>query len=253
VAGFDLDGVFDEDDYQYFYFNDPESNDASSDTEARQVAGLLGLQPGMRVLDGGCGHGRITERLAQLGCLMVGIDRAPHFIRVAKRNARARGVEVDYRVGDLRELSLVAEFDAAFNWFTGFGYFDDATDRDILRRYHAALRPGGRFLLELQNRDRLVRFFNPSSGYAREVGEDMMLDSNTFDPISGRAKTSRFIVRRGRVRRTEYSVRVFAFTEIRDWLLDAGFRDVEAFDRDGSAFTIESRRMAVIAAAGGGR
>jgi SAM-dependent methyltransferase len=180
---------------------------------------------------------------------MVGIDRAAHFIGVAERNALARGVEVDYRVGDLRELRLTGEFDAAFNWFTGFGYFDDATDRDILRRYHAALKPGGRLLLELQNRDRLLRYFNPTSGHAHEVGSDMMLDRSTFDPISGRTTTARFILRAGRVRRTEYSVRVFAFTEIRDWLLDAGFGHVEAFDRDGTAFTIESRRMAVIASA----
>ena len=66
-AGFDLDGVFDED-YRYFYYGDERSSDASSDTEASQVASLLGLQPGMRVLDAPCGHGRITERLARLGC-----------------------------------------------------------------------------------------------------------------------------------------------------------------------------------------
>src|SRR2546428_7816 len=88
VAGFDLDGVFDDDDYLYFYFNDEERDDASSETEASQVAGLLGLQPDMRVLDAGCGHGRITERLAQRGCRMVGIDRAPHFISLARRNAQ---------------------------------------------------------------------------------------------------------------------------------------------------------------------
>jgi SAM-dependent methyltransferase len=249
VAGFDLEGVFDDDDYRYFYFNDEKASDASSDTEASQVASLLGLRPGIRVLDAPCGHGRITERLAQRGCRMVGVDRAAHFIEVAERNAQTRGVEVDYRVGDLRELSLTAEFDAAFNWSTGFGYFDDATDRDILNRYRAALRPGGRLLLEIQNRDRLLRFFNPSSGHAHEVGADLMLDSNTFDPISGRTTTTRVILRGARMRRTRYSVRVFAFTEIRDWLRDAGFRDVEVFDRDGSAFTIESRRMAVIAKA----
>src|SRR5438105_7783542 len=161
VGEFDLDGVFDEDDYLYFYFNDAESSDAQSDLEASQVASLLELEPGMRVLDAGCGHGRIAQRLAARGCRVVGIDRAHHFIQLAERSALARGVEVDYRVGDLRELNLASEFDAVLNWFTGFGYFDDATDRDLLRRYRASLRPGGRLLLELQNRDRVLRFFNP--------------------------------------------------------------------------------------------
>lgn len=247
MGEFDLEGVFDEDDYLHFYFQDGKSSDAQSDVEAGQVASLLGLHPGTRVLDAPCGHGRIAQRLAERGCEVVGIDRAAHFIRLAERNAQSLGVEVDYRVGDLRELALAPDFDAAFNWFTGFGYFNDATDRDILRRYHAALKPGGQLLLDLQNRDRLLRFFNPDSGHSRDVGEDLMLDRHTFDPISGRITTERFIWRAARIRRPKFSVRVFAFTEIRDWLLEAGFRNVRAVDREGAPFTIESRRMVVIA------
>ena len=249
VVGFDLDGIFDEDDYRYFYFSDRRSSDANADVEARQVAGLLGLRAGQCVLDAPCGHGRIAERLARSGYRVVGIDRAPHFIRLAEEKARAAGVKVDYRVGDLRDLSLSEEFDAAFNWFTSFGYFDDATDRDVLRRLHAALKPGGRFLIELQNRDRLLRLFDPTSSHAHEVGPDVMLDRSTFDPVSGRVTTTRYVFRGGRLRRTQLSVRLFAFTEIRDWLLDAGFRDVRASDRDGAPFTLESPRMAVTATA----
>jgi SAM-dependent methyltransferase len=247
MGEFDLEGVFDEDDYLHFYFHDRKSSDAQSDVEADQVASLLGLDPGTRVLDAPCGHGRIAQRLAERGCEVVGIDQAAHFIRLAEHNAQALGVEVDYRVGDLRQLALAPDFDAAFNWFTGFGYFNDATDCDILRRYHAALKPGGRLLLDLQNRDRVLRLFNPDSGYAQDVGEDLMLDRNTFDPISGRISTDRFIWRGGRVRRTKFSVRVFAFTEIREWLIEAGFRNVQVLDREGAPFTIESRRMVVIA------
>lgn len=249
MSGFDLDGVFDDDDYRYFYFSDQQNSDAAADLEAGQITALLNLRPRQRVLDAPCGHGRITQRLAQRGCRMVGIDRAPHFVRVARENARALGLEIEYRVGDLRELSLSGEFDAVVNWFTSFGYFDDATDRNILRRFHLALKPGGTLLLELQNRDRLLRSFNPTSGHGHEVGSDIMLDRSTFDPVSGRVATTRYISRGGRLRRTEMSVRIFSFTELREWLLDAGFRQVEAFGRDGSPFTLESARMAVRAVA----
>ncbi len=57
------------------------------------------------------------------------------------------------------------------------------------------------------------------------------------------------MVRAGWVRRTRFSVRLFAYTEIRDWLLDAGFSEVAGLDRDGGPLTIESRRMVVIATA----
>jgi hypothetical protein len=91
--------------------------------------------------------------------------------------------------------------------------------------------------------------FNPTSGHAVKVGDDVMLDSSTFDPLSSRINTGRYIWRNGRMRRTHFSIRVFGFTEIWDWLLNAGFKEVTGFDRDGGPLTIESRRMAVIATA----
>ena len=101
ASRFDLDGVFDDEDYLYFYFHDEAAADVQSDAEAEQVAGLLELQSGMRVLDCPCGHGRIAERLAERGCEVVGIDRAPRFIELARRNAASRDVDVDYRVMDV--------------------------------------------------------------------------------------------------------------------------------------------------------
>ncbi len=51
----------------------------------------------------------------------------------------------------MRELPHDAEFDVTVNWFTAFGYFDDADDKKIIDEVFRALRPGGRFLLDLNN------------------------------------------------------------------------------------------------------
>lgn len=59
----------------------------------------------------------------------------------------------------MRELSFDAEFDAVYNYFTSWGYYDDETNFDILKRVHHALKPGGRFLLEFIARDALMRRF----------------------------------------------------------------------------------------------
>ena len=54
-------------------------------------------------------------------------------------------------------------------------------------------------------------------------------------------------MRDGRVHQAEYHVRMFGFTELRDWLLDAGFSSVDGRAGDGGPLTAESRRMIVIA------
>jgi hypothetical protein len=108
-----------------------------------------------------------------------------------------------------------------------------------------ALRPGGRFLVEMNHLHGLLLHWLPST--VTEVGGALQIDERTFDPLTGRSHARRTIVRDGRVRRAEFHVRMFGYTELRDWLLDAGFRSVEGRAGDGGPLTGTSRRMIVIA------
>ena len=73
-----------------------------------------------------------------------------------------------------------------------------------------------------------------------------MIDRSQFDPVSGRARTERVIVREGTTRRVSFSVRAFVAVELRAWLLDAGFSSVDVYDRQGDPLTVQSRRMVTI-------
>jgi SAM-dependent methyltransferase len=253
---FDAAGVFD-DDYLYFFADRLEER---GDAEAGLIWRLLELQPGMRVLDLACGHGRIANRLAARGCHVTGLDAEPAFLRRARRDAGARGVTVEYVHGDMRELggmdtpaeaseageaSWAGRFDRAVSWFTSFGYFDDAGNRAVLAGVAQALAPGGMFLLELNNHTRLVRDFLPS--VVVERGADMIVDRNRLDPLTGRSLVTRTILRDGRRRQARFFVRLFPFPELRDWLLAAGFSSVSGYGDAGAPLTAESNRMVVIA------
>lgn len=74
-----------------------------------------------------------------------------------------------------------------------------------------------------------------------------MIDEREWDPITGRSNTWRTIIRDGHARKTFFFTRMFSFTELRDWLLQAGFRAVDAFAGDGSPLTRLSRRMILVA------
>jgi SAM-dependent methyltransferase len=240
-SAFDVDGVFD-DDYLHFF---AEPLEERADAETELIWRLLDLEPGMEVLDLACGHGRIANRLAERGCRVTGLDAVPVFLERARQDAAARGVPVAYVEGDMRSLPWERRFDRVINWFTAFGYFDDEDNHRVLGEVARVLTPGGRFAVELNNRDWIVRNFQPASVIERDG--DLVIDQRTLDPVTGRAVTERTVVRQGRVRRIPFFVRMFTYTELRDWLLAAGFRAVTGHGDEGGPLTPDSRRMIAVA------
>jgi SAM-dependent methyltransferase len=238
---FDADALFGED-YLYFY---TEMLATRTDAEADLIWRLLELEPGMEVLDLACGHGRIANVLAGRGCVVTGLDSAPLFLDQARRDAAALGVTVSYEAGDMRALPWTDRFDRVVNWFTAYGYFDDAGNRQVLSQVIRALKPDGRFAVQINNRDWILRNFQPA-GVAERDG-NLLIDRRRFDLETSRMVTRRTVVRDGAVRHAPYFVRMFTFTELRDWLLAAGFADVRGYGADGDALTIESSQMITVA------
>jgi SAM-dependent methyltransferase len=240
---FDTEGLFDDD---YLYFYEDLLPDALSDAQTELIWRLLGLQAGMRILDLACGHGRIANRLAARGCQVTGFDATPLFLDHARRDAADRGVTVEYVEGDMRALPWERHFDRVVSWFTAFGYFDDAGNRQVLAQIAQVLKPGGRVVFDLMNRDRLVREFQPDRVSAEREG-DLIIDRTRLDPLTSRALTERIVMRGGRIRRIPFFVRLFTFTELRDWLLAAGFTSVDGYGEDATPLASSSRRLIVTA------
>ena len=229
----------------YLHFYESFLTDELSETQTERIWRLLGLEPGVEVLDVPCGHGRIANRLAARGARVTGLDADALFLDRARADAAAGGVEVEYVEGDMRTLPWEERFDLVLNWFTSFGYFDDDGNRAWVREARKALRPGGRLVLDLWNRDAMSGVWLPVTMNERDG--DLLIDRHHFDVLTGRAETDRVLVRDGRVRTVRFSVRCFTFTELRDWLLDAGFTGVAGSGPEGEPLTLQVRRMMVVA------
>jgi SAM-dependent methyltransferase len=241
IVRFDFEETFGED---YLYFYATRLTDEQNEHDTEDVVRFLDLQPGDAVLDAPCGHGRISNRLAERGIHVVGIDASELFLDVA----RAANTTVDYRAGDLRDLPVEGPFDAATSWFTSFGYFDDESNRRVLSEYRRVLRPEGRLLIEMHNRDELVRRFTPAPfSHTLQIGDDLRIDTSEFDSVEGRMETDRLVIRDGRARRSHQSVRVPTITELRGWLSDAGFSSAQFTARDGRTPSIHRPRLVVVA------
>jgi SAM-dependent methyltransferase len=140
------------------------------------LVGALELDAGMRVLDLGCGPGRHSLELARRGMHCVGIDHAASFIELARSSAAAEGLEVQFEVGDVRELSGYDGFDAVVCLCQGgFGLLGGTESKELLEGFARALRPGGRLALSAFHAYFAVRHleagdaFDPATGVNHEV------------------------------------------------------------------------------------
>jgi SAM-dependent methyltransferase len=105
----------------------------------------LDPQAGQRLLDLACGTGAVAERAAATGAEVVGIDIAPGLIEQAKERAEARGLEIDYRVGDAEALDLD---DGSFELVaSSFGVMFAPDHEAVARELARVTGPGGRIAL----------------------------------------------------------------------------------------------------------
>lgn len=208
---------------------------------------LLGLRPGMTVLDLACGHGDLANRLAVRGCLVTGLDSSAVFLDRARADAAAAGISAEYVAGDMRQIPWTGRFDRVVSWSTAFGYFDDTANRAVLGGIAGALRPGGRLAMDLDNLTSFLASYRPSRVVAARDDGDMLVDRYHLDAVTGRFEAERTVIRAGRTRRVNFVKRLFGFPELRDWLLGAGFTAVTGYGEDGQPLTADHRRMVIVA------
>jgi SAM-dependent methyltransferase len=151
--------------------------------EARLVDAML--PRGSRVLDAGCGPGRVGAHLHEVGHQVVGVDADPVLIAAAEEDHPGPR----WLVGDLAELDLPAQgiaepFDAIVCAGNVMAFLAVSTRREVLRRMRAHVAPSGRAAIG----------FGAGRGYefddfltdARAVGwaEDLLLSTWDLRPFS---------------------------------------------------------------------
>ena len=138
--------------YYHKLYKHRDKSEAS--TFIANITKQLNLPQQAKVLDLACGKGRFSIELAKQGYDVTGLDLAEESIAIAKQHETEN---LCFRQGDMREPIANNEFNAVFNLFTSFGYFDDkAEDEKVFKAVYQQLKPNGYFVFDFINTQQAI-------------------------------------------------------------------------------------------------
>ncbi|MDR0377192.1 MAG: class I SAM-dependent methyltransferase [Spirochaetaceae bacterium] len=196
---------------------------------SRRSGPSAGSSP-LRVLDLCCGFGRITLELARRGFSPVGVDVTKAYLETARDDAASENLDIEFVQSDIRAFKRPSAFDLAVNLYISFGYFANPED-DRLAAQNAwdSLKEGGVFIIETLGKETAVRDFVEAEWFER-AGFMVLTHYAPLDSWS--LLENRWILidqKDGRRIEKTFVQRLYAASELRRLLFDAGFSTVELY------------------------
>jgi trans-aconitate methyltransferase len=149
------------------------------------VAALLDIQSGQRVLDLGCGTGRHASLLAEAGAVVTGLDADAGMLEMARREHPAIAfVQADATAFSLDDLGADVPFDACFSnaalhWMT--------PQAAVLANVRAVLRPGARFAAEMGGAQNIAALDESLRLALADLALDISVPRNYFPTVGEQA------------------------------------------------------------------
>ncbi len=239
--------AFFDDDYLRIYR--PQFQPQQTAAEVAFIIDAIARERGAAVLDLACGFGRHAIGMAHAGYRVTGLDFNPRYLAIAATDAAAAGVSVTWVEGDMRALGATAAYDAVYSYFTSFGYFEDDDNERVLAEVARALRPGGRFLLEMANRDHLLTHPQQRTWAQREDGA-LLMEETDLDLVTSRVVTRQLLLdpAGGTQVTKQYTLRTYTCAELTALMKRHGLHVVQVNGgADGTPYGPASRRLAMVA------
>jgi SAM-dependent methyltransferase len=141
-------------DTNYYHLLYKNRNDDEARLLIEHLVSHLDLAPNSKALDLACGKGRHSITLNELGFDVLGVDLSSNSIQEAKQ---FENETLHFDVRDMRDAFTKNSFDAVFNLFTSFGYFDNKSDNEkVIVAMHEMLKDDGILVIDFMNSRRVI-------------------------------------------------------------------------------------------------
>jgi SAM-dependent methyltransferase len=236
-------------DEEYLKIYGPQLTEERTRQETEFISGALDLPGGAAVLDLACGQGRHAIGMARLGYRMTGVDFNARYLESASAEAQAAGVDVHWMVGDMRAFQMQDAFDGAYSFFTSFGYFSDGENERVIANIVRSLRPSGRFLLDMANRDWILTHPQQRTWTQQKDGGLLMEEASLQLSTSRVVSRLLLIEPQGGAQVTkEFNLRLYTCAELTAIFARHGLNVTQVWGgADRSLYTTESRRLVLLA------
>ena len=221
---------------------------AEAPTVAQYVKDIAGLGEGDKILDAGCGLGRISVELAALGLDVTGVDIIQSELDAARESAEAEGVPLTLINHDLRSFQAREQFDCAINLYTSFGYCATIEeDIKILKNIADSVKTGGTFIMECTSRETAIMYFTACEEFER-AGYKVVTHFEVVGAWEGlRSQWTLYPLDSKQAIDHTFIQRLYPATFLRDKLIDFGYSKVNIYgDFDKSPYNEHARTMLII-------
>lgn len=215
-----------------------------------EVAFILretGLKSPARVADVACGEGRHSLILAERGFEVMGIDQNTEFIATAQQKALPYQSKARFVVHDMRE-AIGGPYQMVLSLYHSFGFFSDEDNRRVIHEWGQRLDPGGYFVLDIWNRERILR--NSEQERTWQANSDLKVrEEFSFNPLTNRTKIHyTYTYTEQPPYEYEANHRLYRLDEIRE-LMQGEKLEIYLItgSMTGEPFTNEARRLVVFA------
>src|ERR1700740_113307 len=205
-------------------------NDRNTAAEVDLLIRSVGLERNDRILDLCCGQGRHSLELAWRGFPHVtGLDRSRYLIRLSRKRAQQRNLQVSFHEGDARRFRLGdTEFHCVCLLGNSCGYFErPEDDLAVLEAVKRALTSGGALVMDLMDGEWMRRHFDPRSWEWIDQNHFVCRERDLAE--DGDRLISREVVvhaERGVIADQFYAERLYSKQRLEALLTGAGFTNV---------------------------
>ncbi len=214
----------------------------------------FGVDESTEIADFGCGPGLYTERLAERGAIVTGIDFSENSLRYAKRSAAQKSLEINYVLTNYLDFDTTDSFDLIIMIMCDFCALSPEQRKAMLSKFRSLLKPEGSVLLDVYSlnsfnsrEESATCEFNQLNGFWSP--DDYYCFVNTFKYDKERVILDKYTIIEETRKRVVYNwLQYFNEDSLKSEFEENGFR-VEALYSDvaGKTLTSESAEIAIVA------